>query len=383
MKYFWFFLITNIFCSTNIDKRIPFIDANHYLNQNDQHLSIKISDSLKRNLLPIPIWMLKNIQNEFKNHSSFTSEELDNHFLQSSDALVQYRIRDKKLSFRFNTDVIPLGIHDYIILIYSLINTFRDLADGDFLLDASDKVKINTSKYPILCYAKNIASNYITIPDRFTISKKREKIMREIDNLNNQMGIGSKIKKAFWVGSYKEKIINDNDKTTNDIREKLVKFSLDHPDLLWARFKNYKDLGHVPDDIKHFDHIRFLRNKPYHIAFQFLYLLDDSSISGCLHKCQEVLKTISIPIKLQGENIQWYFSGLKPFVHYIPCKADCSDLGQAIDWLKKNEEQAFSIAYQGSFFCSYYLDKITSYLYIYHVLNKYNELNIDIKKCDF
>ncbi len=41
---------------------------------------------------------------------------------------------------------------------------------------------------------------------------------------------------------------------------------------------------------------------------------------------------------------QWYYDQIQPWVHYVPIKADMSDLQQQIDWVRSNDAQAADIA---------------------------------------
>ena len=44
---------------------------------------------------------------------------------------------------------------------------------------------------------------------------------------------------------------------------------------------------------------------------------------------------------------QWYYDRLQPFVHYVPIKADLSDLDDQIDWVRNNDSRAQEIALAG------------------------------------
>lgn len=41
---------------------------------------------------------------------------------------------------------------------------------------------------------------------------------------------------------------------------------------------------------------------------------------------------------------QWYYDQIRPWEHYVPIKADLSDLHQQIDWVRSNDAQAAEIA---------------------------------------
>src|SRR5690606_37830869 len=44
---------------------------------------------------------------------------------------------------------------------------------------------------------------------------------------------------------------------------------------------------------------------------------------------------------------QWYYDRLKPWEHYVPVKADASDLGEQIEWVRANDGRAAEIAANG------------------------------------
>ncbi len=49
---------------------------------------------------------------------------------------------------------------------------------------------------------------------------------------------------------------------------------------------------------------------------------------------------------------QWYYDQIRPWEHYVPIKADLSDLHQQIDWVRSNDAQAAEIAANGQRFAS-------------------------------
>ncbi len=49
---------------------------------------------------------------------------------------------------------------------------------------------------------------------------------------------------------------------------------------------------------------------------------------------------------------QWYYDRLKPWEHYVPVKADASDLGEKIEWVRANDARAADIAANGQRFAT-------------------------------
>jgi hypothetical protein len=75
-----------------------------------------------------------------------------------------------------------------------------------------------------------------------------------------------------------------------------------------------------------------------------------------------------------SSNSQWYYCGLKPYVHYVPYQSDCSDLASQILWLRQNDLKAREIAREGSKFFEEHLTLEKCHLYLYYALKKYQAL---------
>jgi hypothetical protein len=78
----------------------------------------------------------------------------------------------------------------------------------------------------------------------------------------------------------------------------------------------------------------------YHIAI-------DGWVSGWL-RGPMLLKSNSVPIVVETSFKPLYFDAWKPYVHYVPVKADMSDLISQIKWLKENDDKAREIALNGN-----------------------------------
>jgi hypothetical protein len=79
-------------------------------------------------------------------------------------------------------------------------------------------------------------------------------------------------------------------------------------------------------------------------------------------------------MKQETEKFQWFYSGLKPFVHYIPIREDLGDLIEKIKWARENDEKVKQIAIRGQQFALdnlLYEQVMEQYLFI---LNEYTNL---------
>jgi Glycosyl transferase family 90 len=47
---------------------------------------------------------------------------------------------------------------------------------------------------------------------------------------------------------------------------------------------------------------------------------------------------------------QWYYDRIRPWEHFVPVKADMSDLAEKIDWVRSNDREAEEVAQRGQAF---------------------------------
>lgn len=54
-----------------------------------------------------------------------------------------------------------------------------------------------------------------------------------------------------------------------------------------------------------------------------------------------------LKVASQYDYRQWYYDRLQPWEHYVPVKADCSDLLEQLEWVRSNDAEAEQIAKRG------------------------------------
>ena len=331
----------------------------------------------------LPNWMLSQIQKDFQKFKPFSVKDLELHFDNSERGLIYIRIRNNKVFFQYNTKNPQHSTGTYTRAIQKLITQPETrIENGDFLVNLFDTVHSLINKYPILSITKNFLSNDVLIPDRFAISKRKNRLMNDIDKSCLEFPWEIKINKAFWIGAANGKKLSKECWRDNN-RARLVLFSIDHPDIIWAKFINIKISKKVFSEMKDLDYLLSSdRISPFD-SCQYKYLLDVDGWSVGFERCRWILRSNCVLIKQQSKHFQWYYSGLKPYVHYVPYKGDCSDLLEIITWLRKNEDEAKTIALNGRDFSKTYLDADTTFLYLYEVLKEYNKLNETIENLNY
>ena len=89
----------------------------------------------------------------------------------------------------------------------------------------------------------------------------------------------------------------------------------------------------------------------------------------------------SVSFKQESNQIQWFYSALKPYEHFIPLKNDISDLKERIEWASSNDEKVKNISSNAQNFAINNLLIQDNYYYLYLVLKNYAQAeDIDFKK---
>lgn len=320
--------------------------------------------------LDLPIWCIDQINNDLCNFkkNDMSYEKLEEIMKKSKKnplemQLVRFKIVDGKLYYH-KDNTYGLLRHDslykisnkykYICSIIYKISPF--LNNVDFIISLQDSC-YNTEIQPIFTFAKdtqnNIQKNNILIPDWLTLRGNHKDSW---NNLKMRLDIKKtkfklKKNKIVWRGALHTKY-----------RIKFKEISL----------KNEKIIDYSNNWLTQQDHLQY----KYQIVFDgccctwpgYLWRL----YSGCL------------TIKHESSEIQWFYSALKPYVHYIPLKKNFTenDILKLYKWLCENEEKCQIISNNAEKFIIENMKVEDMLTYYINVINKYSEIQQCSKKLD-
>ena len=109
-------------------------------------------------------------------------------------------------------------------------------------------------------------------------------------------------------------------------------------------------------------------------TLNYKYILDIDGNSVSWTRLQYIMGGGSVALKVDSNNGQWYYGAIKPFEHYVPIKADFSDLNEKIEWLKNNDDKAQQIAKNGRDFVKNYMTHEAMNQYTIDLLKDYEKL---------
>lgn len=335
----------------------------------------------------IPIWMQRQIDNDFQNVSKIsdkalneTTKTIKNNQSIRKNAFYRYRLVNNKLyRLFFEEDTEVFNDLDFERAIRTLTKMIK-LPDLDLIytdLDGLPSDLIDERVYMsiapsdralILCHAKLINSkNLVLIPDHNSLSRSWKALF---DNVLNEEDLWTEKKeKSFWRGgSNDQKYSLDNYKMKP--RYIISRLSNKHLDLIDAGItKSW--VFQLEDVLKQKNVIKNFASTTEHLKYKYLPVLDG-------HMCsypgfQWRLLSHSICFKQKSDQIQWFYQALKPYEHYIPIEHDLSDLVDKIVWAKKNDEECKKIAKHATDFAMNNLALEDIYVYLYEVLKTYSE----------
>ncbi|MCF7852156.1 MAG: hypothetical protein K9M07_02825 [Simkaniaceae bacterium] len=209
----------------------------------------------------------------------------------------------------------------------------------------------------------------------FDVGKKTirdwEMVGNTVIDINKTSPWEDKINMLIWRGETNGmEAIYTPENWTKVNRGKVVGLTLSHPMLVNARFTKI-----IPWKVSEIDRLkaRLPLSEPLSLRAQIQYKYqiclngDTCSSSGSLWKLlsNALVFIPDSPLKM------WFHLFIIPWKHYIPIRADFSNLIQSIEWAKKHDEEAKQIAEKGSLFTQKHLLSKHLYIYCYKILCEY------------
>jgi hypothetical protein len=183
-----------------------------------------------------------------------------------------------------------------------------------------------------------------------------------------------RIPKAFWRGSMTGGVYSQYEWDTKP-RARLVFHSRWIPNLLDAGFIENEHLYQLSTSWRTWLYDQGLIKRftvpQDQLVHRYLVAMDSDTVPSCFN--WQLLSGSAI-LKERSSNIEWYYKGLQPFVHYLPFRSDCSDLEEKILWLKNHDTEAQQIAQNAQMLAKERFTDHSIILYLYHLLKSYATL---------
>ena len=287
--------------------------------------------------------------------------------------------------------------HPYFLSLLSYLKKFvnsHKINDIDFIVCTRDEInRVNgleklIMEAPVFMGSKNINSaeekDVLLFPDPFIIHESWKELLSRINLANYKYNWEDKQSKIFWrggttggsEGAYQ---LSNFDKLP---RIALIILSKLYPDLIDAKFtyymesafnKNGKDLRKILDLL--FGKDLYKVKEEDHLKYKYLIAIDGNTSPWV--RVPWIMYSNSVLVKQESNNIQWFYTALKPYIHYIPVKENLSDIFAKINWMKFHDEELKQISKNSQTFIKNNLmpEHIDSYMAI--ILNEYSKIQKD------
>ncbi|KAL2080797.1 hypothetical protein ACEWY4_022650 [Coilia grayii] len=293
-------------------------------------------------------------------HLQSMAQEIPHRFGQRH-SLCHYTIRDNKVYIKTHGEHVGFRIFMDAILL-SLTRKVR-LPDLEFFVNLGDwpleKRRSPEKLHPILSWCGSNDTQDIVMPTYDLTESVLETMGRvSLDMLSVQGNSG-----PVWARKNSSAIWRGRDSRRE--RLELVKMARIHPHVLDAAFTNFFFFQHDPDLygplVKHMSFFSFFKYK-YQINI-------DGTVAA--YRLPYLLVGGSVVLKQDSPYYEHFYSQLRPWQHYIPFKADLSDLLDKIRWARNHDDEARKIALAGQEFARTHLMGDNIFCYYFRLFQEY------------
>ncbi len=348
---------------------------------------------------PVPDWVERQLAADFKEVSPVTAEALEKAYdvimarIQEPIFLYHYRILNNQL-YKYVPEGCPFSCRDtyYEKALKTLLSHIA-LPDLDFIICPMDGIPEAImdpqfyfmddpkSQVPILGQAKlkePLTRQIILIPDQLSLAHDWFFMIGEIQALNEKISWTEKKGKAFWRGRISDDVGPSSRLAVRYTpRLNICRVAKQHPDLLDAASDYWPHLEALVSQ-EGLQRYTELASKEEHLQYKYQPTLDGNM---CTYPgFQWRLLSNSLTLKQQSDQVQWFYSALEPYKHYLPIANDMSDLPEKVQWAEAHEPEVLAMIANAQQFASNNLLYEDVYRYFYLVLQRYaKHQDIDFK----
>jgi hypothetical protein len=334
---------------------------------------------LRKYQIGIPEWMINQASLDLAAFSNqyISLNDLDYYYETSSPDLylIKFTIKNNQITAEWKEKNIS-GV-DYRRKAYEdalrTISEVLRLSDTTFLISMHDAYA-PVQGIPIFCMCKRQKDNgLIALPD-FDALYQQYQVLSKHDLTQYEPSWSEKKSQLSWRGSTAQASLDEElmrpDNAHRFSRVILCKLSDQFPDLIDAKFTFFAQGGENVPSLQSYKGKKLSYRKLIDYKYQ---LLIDGNVCPYSNSGWKFFIN-SLLFKPDSQWIQWYFSALVPYEHYIPVERDLSDLVEKIQWAKHNDDKARTIAKNCRNFALSHLTLSDDLLYMYYVLTQYSKL---------
>jgi protein glucosyltransferase len=318
----------------------------------------------------------------------------DNKELRQSLWLARFQIINQKLhadSFnKQNRYFVAIQKH-----LHTVITKYK-IPDVDFIVFVRDEINPRTEaekevlSFPSFMMSKNLQNKYekdkLLLPDAFMMDDAWGRLAKDIERSTSLYPWSEKIDKIYWrggsTGAGSIGAIYDLEHFHALPRLSLVFLSLSYPDLIDARIVGLYEFDNSESSqkLKQVIDILFGGSAPFvkeveHMQFKYLAAIDGNTCTW--RRVPWIMLSNSVLVKQDTENVEWFYSAMKPYTHYVPLNLKLTNIFQQLEWMKSHDTEVRQISQNAQDFVKNNLmsDDIEAQTAI--ILNEYSKIQMD------
>lgn len=313
--------------------------------------------------------------------------------LRQSTCLGRFQIVDQKLysdSFNLKSRYFR-GMLDHFA---EVVSKYK-VNDVDFIVLLRDEVPqvegIEKIKhFPLFVMSKNLDNEYekdkFLLPDVFMVEKSWPKLIKDIDNTKHLYPWDKKIEKIYWRGGATGSMNMGYNLETYDKlpRITIVSLSRSYPDLIDAKMVGLFEFqnNESSQQLNYIFRILFGGDSPKvrevdHMHFKYLAAIDGNTCTW--KRVPWIMLSNSVLVKQETDNIEWFYSAIKPYEHYIPINSRLTDIFQKLEWMKSHDDEVRAISMRAQNFVKNNLMPEDIMAHTAIILNEYSKIQKNTK----
>ncbi len=339
---------------------------------------------------PTPTWMREQIEHDLAPFQKELSKDyLDKLFarLQEDDEnkenwyLVRIKVSNNHLTVEKSHRAESYELSNVMVEAFHKLQRMIRLPNLDLILTSCDvrwphilplrRGDPCTPVLPIFSLAKHKKDpGLILIPDWYAFEDFHPSKL-EIFEGNQLYNWKSKLPVLFFRGADSGVYERTNWRSCG--RPTLVAYSLQYPKLIDAKFHylhHYEVDSSIRDTMKKEGMVGDF--VPLSQFCRYKYLVDVDGHTANTPRVALFLHSNSVLFKQVSEEELWFFTALKPNIHFIPVSHDLSDLLSQLAWAKSHDAECEAIVKNANQFAKENLSAESIYLYLYRLLEGYS-----------
>ena len=350
----------------------------------------------KKILEGCPEWMYKQIERDLKPHQNkiLSFEELNKIFsnFPSNFYIVRFKIKDNLIfiekKFKQSDGVLNVRLKSFKKVLNDLSKIIK-LPDVSFFITLHDGLNLyhHDDRYYVFPLFAMSRAGYdpekdgvILLPD-FEALNESYQVLKKENIINFECPWDLKKPILMWRGSYVQSSYDTftNVDTESNLEKKLdefTRFTLCNISNQFPYLINAK-LTLLPSDpaksrvLQPFfgDKISYQEQ----CSYKYHILINGNAASYRNSGWRFFINSI-VFIPDSGW-VQWYFSALEPYIHYIPVQRRLEDLVEKVLWAQEHDRECEEIAKNARKFARTHLTRSDHLVYFYYLLDRYSKLN--------